>query len=326
MAKNTVEQIAEVLMEQDDFLIAAHLRADGDAIASVCFFIALLNRLGKKFRVVLDDDKPDNRYDFLSGFDQIASISNFSREEPHNVFIVLDTPNTDRLGRVKELLRARDFVLNIDHHSSNVGFGNINWIDPTASSTCEILVELMDYFPQIRGKTIAEILYTGICFDTGRFRFSNTTSRTFEVASRLAREGISVDMISDRVFYQWSALRIQAMGDVLQNMELHADGRVAILKLMNAFFRKNPEGWKELEGFSDLGISVKGVEISLFFKELRPGYFKVSLRAQGDHDVSRVAGHYNGGGHKKAAGCEVTGEYIPIRDEMLRLITGLPTF
>ncbi|MBN1355202.1 bifunctional oligoribonuclease/PAP phosphatase NrnA [bacterium] len=317
-------RVMEAIKRSDGIMIATHIRADGDAIAAACFFGKLLTALGKMFRMVLDEPVPDLKYGFLDGFERFESAGDLPVEFHPDLVIILDTPTFGRLGSIAGRIPKDSFIINIDHHISNEGFGGIDIVDPEMSSTCEILVGMVRRYPEFMDGHCAEILYTGICFDTGRFRFANTRSGTFRAAAYLVENGARPDRISENLFYGWSHLRARILGKILSGMQLEKNGRIVVLKLENDFFRENPDGWQELEGVSDLGVSLKGAEVSLFLKEIDPGRYKVSLRSTGKWDVGRAASYFGGGGHPMAAGCELTGDYEPTVRKLIRAVERFP--
>ncbi len=317
---DTTKEISHLLMEEDDFLISAHIRADGDAVASVCFMLCVLRKLNKRCIAVLDDAAPDSRYEFLTGFDSIRSIQDTPLPFSPRIALLLDTPNATRLGRVSELLGSCHKIVTIDHHPRVNGFGGLELIDTSVSSTCELLAKLYEELPIPLDSEMAEALYTGILFDTGQFRFSNTGSRTLALASTMVAAGASPEKITERLFYRWSHLKAKTLGRIMTDMTLHENGTIAIMCLDHDFFRENPGGLHVLEGFSDLGISLASVKVSAFLKELEPGAFKVSLRATESYDVGRVSALFGGGGHSKASGCEIQGAYSEV---VIRIVNAL---
>ncbi len=302
------QRIASIFREHDSFIVSAHIRADGDAIAAVCFADSLLKRLGKTVLSVLHDTMPDQKYAFLESFDDIRPVSAVHCPSDA-ILVLLDTPTFERMGDVAAWLRPQTRIINIDHHVSNTGFGFIDIVDTSASSTSEMLMQFWDLFPDIMDVRMAEMLFTGICFDTGRFRFSNTTHTTFRIAGRLVEAGVHPEQITEAIFYQWSLIHARTIGRALNNLQVYKQSKVAVMLLDHDFFSQNPDGWKEVEGISDLGTSIAGIEIALFFKEIEPKRFKVSLRSATHWDVGRIAAVFGGGGHVKAAGCEIRGDF-----------------
>ena len=314
------KKIIEGIKDLDCFLVTSHLRADGDAIASMIFIIQILTKLNKKYWALLHDTQPDPRYKFLSGFEQIQSVQTPPPDLDPKAIIMLDSPTPERCGDVAHFMPADVPLILIDHHISNSSEDPLILIDQTASSTCEILVRLSHYIPDMIDFAAAEALYTGICFDTGRFRFSNTTSDAMEAAAEMLKYGVDPEKITEVLFYNWSHLRTTLMASVLNSIQYFRNSRIAVYCLPFSYFRDHPEGWRELEGFSDLGIAIAGVEISLFLKELSSGQFKISLRAKGRMDVGRAAERFGGGGHSKAAGCEIQGTEKEVIAKLLEAV------
>ena len=193
-------------------------------------------------------------------------------------------------------------------------------IDTSASSTSEILTRLIPYLPIDLTEKMAEILYTGMLFDTGNFRFSNTTASALNAASVLVESGANPEKLNAAVFYGWSLLKARSMAQVLQSLTLYRNRRIAISHLPHAFFQSHPTLDRELEGFSDFGISLKGVRITAFLKERTPGEYRTSLRAIENFDVESVAKTFGGGGHRKASGCLIKGAYAEVLENLLDAI------
>lgn len=311
---------ADRLIQAASFIVTAHERADGDAIAAVCTVSELLRRMNKRVVSVLADSRPDPRYAYLLGFDRITSADTDMPAGEWECGLILDSPTLDRIGTSRRWIESCEFHLCIDHHLDPAFPGSDHLIRPSASSTCEILSDLLHFLPVDLTPDLAESLYTGIVFDTGNFRFSNTSSHTLKTASVLVSNGADPERIAARLFYGWSMLRVRAMAQVLQSLTLFFNQQVAITLLPEAFFSSHSECDSELEGFSDLGISVSGVKIAIFFKEKRPNDYKISLRASESYDVGSVAQALGGGGHRKAAGCRWQGTFTEARDAVLSAI------
>lgn len=314
------DRIASRIRNTGNTLVTAHIRADGDAIASICFVSGLLRSLGKPFLAVLDDATVDPRYSFLTCFDTIRSFDTHEGTFDAETAIVLDSPTLDRTGRVANLVTACPSILCIDHHPGNGDFATDALIDPSASSTCELLTGLLEPAGITPTPDMVTALYTGIAFDTGNFRFSNTRPSTLRAAAALVDAGADPESISDRLFSRWSMLRVRAMAQVLAGMELLDNRRIAVSMLPYAFFVSHPGAARELEGLSDLAVSIEGVCVAAFLREMQPGNYKISLRARGDWDVGSVAEQFAGGGHRKAAGCQINGDY---RDVIAKLVDAI---
>ena len=203
----------------------------------------------------------------------------------------------------------------VDHHISNPLFADINVVDADASSCAEVLYALMD--PAGIDLDIATSLYTGIVHDTGVFQYSNTRGETLRIAADLLERGVPASRIIDESFNQRTMRQSRILGKVLQESMLYMNGKVIVgsvtLGDMSAFEVIK----KDLDGIvSELRL-VKGVLAAVFFYETEPSVFKVSLRSNGNLDVSRAAGTFGGGGHIKAAGCTIEGRLSDVRDQLL---------
>lgn len=286
--------------------ITGHVRPDGDCISSCLALYHYIqdnfNQDGKK-QVDMYLDPISDAFYFLSGAKDIKSDR--EGQEPYPLFISLDCGSVDRLGRSQVLFEAAIETINIDHHVSNEGFANINHIEPDASSTCEVLFGLFE--ENLISLDTASALYTGIVHDTGVFKHSNTSRRTMEVAGILLEKGVDNSRIIDESFYQKTYMQNQILGRCLLESMLVLDGKV----IVSIVSRKQMEFYQaetyDLEGIIDQLRVTKGVEVAIFIHETGPEEFKVSLRSNGEVNVSTIAVYFGGGGHVKAAGCSMKG-------------------
>ena len=306
----------EFLQEGDDLLITSHVNSDGDSVAGSLAMRRLLEALGKRSRVVLADI-PEDHYDFLAGFADIQRIDGAPDELAESA-VVLDCPNLDRIGDVRRHLRQDARLLNIDHHKDNVGFGSVNVVSEDVSSTSELIYHLALAMDVSIDRSLAEQLYTGIVFDTGTFRYSLTTPTSLEVAAALVRAGARLDVVADRIYNSSCLDSVKLIGRAIDSLELYFDGRVACLHLDYEQVRKG-----DPEEAVNYGLKIKGVLASIFMKEQRPDYYRISLRSRGDVDVSAVAAGFGGGGHARASGCELEGSAAQVRTALLEKFSAL---
>ncbi|MFH1008728.1 MAG: bifunctional oligoribonuclease/PAP phosphatase NrnA [Candidatus Latescibacterota bacterium] len=301
--------IAAALATYDDFLIATHVYADGDAIGAVLLCAAILRKLGKRSQIVLHDAAPDLRYRFLPGFSEIHSFEQTPDPGPIRALLALDVPTMARIGDVAQLLPDGIPVLVVDHHASNEAFGQENFVRPEASSTCELLHEVVTELGLPFDEPMATCLYTGIAFDTGGFRFSNTSGEALRIAAEMVDRGVRPDRIADALFHRRSYEATRHLGRVLSGIELHLSEKVSSIYLPG-------DRSKDTDGFINYALFIDGVEVAFFIRDEEPGHFRVSLRSQNEVDVNLIAGRFGGGGHRKAAGCRMAGRV----EEVKRLI------
>jgi phosphoesterase RecJ-like protein len=214
----------------------------------------------------------------------------------------------------------KQFVVNIDHHSTTALFGTINWIDSTASAVGEMIYNLCKATGVRVTKEIAECVYTALITDTGSFHYSNTTERTFKVASELVRTGVKPAKTAEAVFasYPWS--RIELMGAVLSTARRDETGKVACMRQSLEMQQKAHASDEDADGFVNYPLTVGEVEAVAMLKECEPGVYRTSLRSKGDVNVAKVAERFGGGGHRNAAGCTLTGSWEEAEAEILELL------
>ena len=296
--------------------ILGHIRPDGDCIGSC---LALYNYIetyfpGIQAKVYLQDFMPE--FLMLSNADKIQH--DISEDVVYDVCFSLDSADKERHGEYVKYFGAAKRTIGIDHHISNQGFAEEHLIIPDASATAEIIYELIG--KEQLTKEIAECIYLGMAHDTGVFQYSNASPKTFRAVADLLETGIDASRIVDETFYQKSYVQNQVLGKTLKESVLHLDGKV----ISGVVTMKDMECYgvtpKELDGIVSQLRYTRGVEVAVFVYELAENCYKVSLRSNGKVNVSSIAGSLGGGGHVKAAGCEVSGTYEEIVEKLLKLI------
>lgn len=314
MSQKIKIEIARKILSSHHIAITSHLRPDGDSIYTSLALAEMLELLGKKVQVVIHDPLPFPFYEFPE-----TSRIKIGQIDPEGVDLVIllecvDVARSGQIG-IEHLPK-----INIDHHYSNSPYADLNWIDPEASAVGEMVFELIEPLGLKITPKIAEYLYSAIFSDTGSFQFSNTTARTLRTCYLLAEAGASPNAISEKLLNNNTAAKIRLIGRVLTRLTLNASGNLAFL----AMFRRDLEevGLKEVdvEDITTFARSIKGVEMVVFFKEIEPGVFRVSLRSRGKANSALVAESFGGGGHLHAAGFTVHGEFEEIYREIPRKI------
>ncbi|MCB1025533.1 MAG: bifunctional oligoribonuclease/PAP phosphatase NrnA, partial [Acidobacteria bacterium] len=291
-----LSQVVELIENRDNFAITTHVRPDGDGVGSSLGLLWLLRSLDKKAEVIVRDQIP-NSYSRLPGVDQIRIVSEIDRD--YEAVFVIECSDADRPG-IKGL--KDKFVVNIDHHATCDHFGDINWIDATASAVGEMIYNLCKAIGGRVSEEIAECIYLAIVTDTGSFHFPNTTERTLKVASELVKVGVKPSRISEAVYNSYSWSRIALMQKVLATVKRERTGRVAMMRQTLSMVEEAGAADGDNNGFVNIPLAASEVEAVVYMREVQPGAFRVSLRSKGDIDVSKVAEVFGGGGHKNAAG------------------------
>ena len=310
-----MKKIAKKLKKSDNIAVFVHANPDGDAIGSIVAFGAALKNMGKMVDVFIE-----NKPEYLSFIidDSIKLYSEIDFDKKYALCVALDCGEKDRMGEAVKLFDNAEFTIELDHHKTNDNYADLSYVDVNAAATGEIIYELLKIMKVNITEEIAQSLYIAIVSDTGMFKHKNTTSKTFEIASKLIDCGIDISTITHKLFYENSFERTKCLGDVLNTLELYLDGKVGILYLTNEMMQKYGLKETELDGFVEYARNIKGVEIGIFIKQKTETEYKVSLRANSNADMSKIAEKFNGGGHKGAAGCRFENKSIEeIKKELL---------
>ena len=296
--------------------ILGHVRPDGDCIGSC---LALYNYMETYFpeiraKVYLQDFMPE--FQMLKNADQI--VHDDCEDVSYDICFSLDSADKARHGEFIKYFDTAKKTVGIDHHISNQGFADQHLIIPDASATAEILYELIG--KEKLTKEIAECIYLGMAHDTGVFQYSNASPKTFRAVADLLETGIDASRIVDETFYQKSYVQNQVLGKTLLESKLKLDGKVIIGVVTLQDMETYGITAKALDGIVSQLRYTRGVEVAVFLYELDHKHYKVSMRSNGKVNVSSIAGNLGGGGHVKAAGCEVSGEYEEVVEKLLGYI------
>ncbi len=300
-------RITEVVRNAGSIAVSGHIRPDGDCVGSVMGLYLYLKKELPEAEVDVYLEKPAEIFDCISHIEDIKSeFNNVDTGKIYDVFIVLDCAD-DRLGEVRVLYEKARKKINIDHHISNPGCGDVRIVEPERSSTAELLYDLMD--PAALDEEIARALYIGIIHDTGVLRYSNTAPHTLQVVSELIKFGFDFSKIIDDTFYEKTYVQTQIMGRaILESVRFMHDKCIVsmVSRRMMDFYQVTPQ---DLDGIVNQLLAVKGVECAIFMYEIRTLEYKISMRSKGRVDVAGVAMRFGGGGHVRAAGCTMNGTY-----------------
>lgn len=299
MMKNLADQLEGI----NSVAIAGHVRPDGDCAGSCLGVYNYIKDCFHEIEVDVYLEEISEVFHFIKNSNKIDSL--FEKEKEYDLFIALDSGDKERLGAAVKYFDSAKKTICIDHHISNTGFADINYILPKASSTCEIVYTLLEEDKVT--KATAEALYTGIAHDTGVFQYSNTSEFTMNIAGKLISKGIDFSKIIDETFYKKTYVQNQILGRALLESILLLDGQIIISALRKVDLDFYGVTSKDLEGIVSQLRVTEGVECAIFLYETGNHEYKVSMRSTDKVDVSRIASYFGGGGHKKAAGCTMAG-------------------
>lgn len=299
-----MKKISSELQGAKSIAVGGHVRPDGDCVCSVMALYRYLKKELPQAEIDMYLEEPPATFHVLEGIEEIKS--EFNTDKSYDVFIALDC-NDERLGDALSIFRRARKRINIDHHISNTGSGDINIVEPERSSTAELLYDLME--PELVDTEIAKAIYIGIAHDTGVFRYSNTSPHTLQIAAELLKFGFDFSSLIEETFFEKTYVQTQIMGRAILGSVRFMDGRCIVSMVsrrMMEFYCVTP---KDLDGIVNQLQGVKGVDCAIFMYETGTLEYKVSMRSNGLVDVSKVAVKFGGGGHVRAAGCTMNGTY-----------------
>lgn len=300
----------------DRIVLLGHMRPDGDCVGSCLgvYNYILDNYPGKSVDIYLDEFKAE--FMFLRGAEQILHEN---QEKTYDLCISIDSGDLDRHGRFETYFHSAKRTMCVDHHISNQGFGDVSYVMADCCAAAEAIYTLCD--ADKIGKECAECLYLGIVHDTGVFKYSNTTKRAMEIAGSLIEKGARSQYIIDKTFYMKTFLQNKMLGKAFDEAFLTLDGAVIVSCLTKDVFDEYGATNLDTDGVVDALRITEGVECALWMYEFpNKGIFKCSLRSNEIVNVSEIAAALGGGGHIRAAGCEVAGDKDSIMEQVLGMI------
>ncbi len=303
--------IVEALQTRRRVVVTCHLRPDGDAIGSEIALALALEELGRQVRVVNVDRTPPP-FNELPAVERIAIADRIG--EAADAVVLLECGALDRSGLID--LDGR-YAINIDHHVGNTNYGAVNWYDPSAAACGEMVFDLIEALGAKITPVIAAHLYIAILTDTGSFRYSFLSRRTYEIAGRLVEAGADPIALGRLAFDSNTVGRLRLFGMVMAAMEIDLSGRIASLHLDQATAAASGGAFDDTDGLSNMPLTVREIQAVAFFKQGEAGQYRVSLRSKGDIDVGSVARGFGGGGHRNAAGCTVAGTIEQVRAQVM---------
>lgn len=299
----SIESVVKAINKYNSFIVCAHVRLEGDALGSQIALANLLKKFKKKVFMV-NNDKPPANYKFLPGVDSIKN--KFSIDMDAEAIIFVDCSDKDRAGEIEATLPKDLPTINIDHHISNSHFCKVNWVDPQASSTAEMIYRLFLATEIPVDENDALLLYVAILTDTGSFRYPNTTAFTHEMAADLLKHNLSVNRIYQQIYETNTFSDIIAICSVVSTLEKYKHNKVVCMELSTKVLGKKKLHIDQAENILSFARSIKDVEVIILLKETESeDITRVSFRSHGKVDVNKLAAHFGGGGHKTASGCTI---------------------
>lgn len=303
---NNIDNIIEFIKGSNDFVVTSHISPDGDNIGSTLSMYYSLIKLGKNVCYVLDDNSPQNLKFLLTDVNILKSEE--FKGQNYNI-IALDCGDKNRICVSEEIIKNANKIVCIDHHASNDYYGDFNYIDINASSTCELAYNLLKRFNEkenlnlIDEKT-ATCLYTGLVTDTGNFAYSSTHPSSFEMAKDLLILGAKRNEVIQNVFQSNPYNYYKLLGEALNTLDI-VNEKIASITVTKEMLKRNVISFNDIDGITPYTRDIQGVEVGILIKEKKEDEIKISLRSKNYVDVSKIAKTFSGGGHIRAAGCTI---------------------
>ena len=312
MALVSFEKAAELLKETDNILILCHANPDGDTLGSGFALCRALRAIGKKARVDCSSEIPEKFLYLAEG----VSDESFEAE----TFVAVDVADIRLLGDTYAKEFENKIKLNIDHHGSNTMFAENTLLDSSAAAACEVVYELLAYLGVEADKAVADCIYTGISTDTGCFKFTNTTAKTHIIAAKVMEKGADIEKINRVMFETKSRSYMQLEKLALDTLRMYFDGRCAVLTIMQDMYKKSGAKESDTDAICAIPRQIEGVQIGASIKQKDEKRFKISVRTHAPYDAAKICAAMGGGGHPRAAGCEIFGSLDDVLDELLKTV------
>ncbi|HEX21167.1 MAG TPA: bifunctional oligoribonuclease/PAP phosphatase NrnA [Actinobacteria bacterium] len=295
-----LKDIIKIFNEENNFILTCHVQPDGDGIGSALALGKALLNSGKNVSIIYGDDKGlPTSYRFLPGFDLFTSDA---PDFDSYIFVALDCANVERLGDLKDMAFESKLLVNIDHHPDNSNYGDINLVEPEASSCAELIYKVLRVGEYTISHDIALCLYVGMVTDTGRWQYSNTNAHALRVAAELIECGVNPNYVFQNIYEKNTLPRLKITGLGLGKAVFMPELKFIYTVITREELNEVGAGVSDTESLVDWLRGVEGAMTAAVIKETFNDNIKVSLRSKGEIDVSAIAALFNGGGHKNAAG------------------------
>ncbi|MCX6899565.1 MAG: bifunctional oligoribonuclease/PAP phosphatase NrnA [Verrucomicrobia bacterium] len=318
MNQSITSQIGDIIREHQTFLVAGHIRPDGDVLACQIALGLTLRTLGKTVEV-WNPDGISHKYSFLPHADLVRRPP--SQARAFDAVFAVDTAAHDRIGNIRDRIASQKVLVNVDHHASNTRFGDINWIEPGAAASGELVHRLLrdNHWPIT--PAIAANLFVAIATDTGSFQYSNTTPQTLRLAAELVEAGANIAELSRHCFQSYPLGRVRLLQLALAGLRLSADNRIASVWLTKEMYRQSGALPEDSEGLIDHIRAIDSVLVAAVFEQDENGIVRISLRSKSNQiNVDKIAAKFGGGGHMAAAGARIPGEPAAVETAVLKTI------
>ncbi len=319
-----MDQIINQIHSAKHLLIASHSDPDGDAVSSLLALGLAIGKLDKKVTIYNASPIPAV-YRFLPYVERI--VRHVKKANTYDVALILDCGDLPRIGEAEDTICKIPVVINIDHHVSNSGFGDIQLVDPEACSTAELVYRLIKALDVPIDLATATSIYTGILTDTGSFRFSNTNPAAFAISREMTELGVEPYNVAQHVYGTYSLGRIKLLNLALDSIEISENGKLSVMTVTSSMLAETKTQPEDVDGMINYARRIEDVKVAALIQEQNNGKTKsdhhcsyhVSLRSDGSVDVAAIACSFGGGGHASAAGFQIETTLSELKSEIATL-------
>ncbi len=310
-------KLNDIIKSSKNILIISHVNPDGDTLGSMCgVYSAILENYKKKCDMMAVSKVPEV-YSYMPNLSKVRNIEEFDKSREYDLVINVDVAAIDRICDGKTLFDKAKFTVNIDHHKTNIAYGNLNFINPEASSTGEVLFGCFEKMGWKINLDTAVCLYTALLTDTGSFRFDNTKPSTFETAGKLVEIGVNPSDIYKKVYESDSKTLVMFQAHCVSKAKFLDDDKIAYTKVYKKDMELFSAGDDCMEGLTEKLRSIVTTRVAFVAKEMKSGGTKISMRSK-FADVAQICEVFNGGGHKYAAGCTIK---APVEEAVKKVLS-----
>jgi len=316
-APQIIRRILDSIRDLETFCVVGHIRPDGDCIGSQLGLALALRDQGKKVCCWNEDAVPQK----LRFLDPDKLFQKPHGGETFDCVIATDCASFERLGSAGRHIADRKLFINIDHHTSNTRYADINWVDGKEPSCGELIYRMIRAANWSMSKAIADCLFTAVSTDTGSFQYPSTRPQTYYVAGDLVKRGADLAKICDEVYQSYSLSRVRLLRHVYNKFRLTHDDQIAYFWLKKKDFARTGAETADAEGLIDHVRDIEPVVVACAFEEIEPELTRISLRSKnGRVNVNEIAAEFGGGGHKAAAGARIPGSPISVQRRVIKAV------
>lgn len=312
----TLDTILEEIKKAETIVVLTHESPDGDAVSSSLSVMHAIAQLNKEVDIIIPEYSKD--FKFLPGAEKIKTESEIKR---YDLAISVDCSDLKRLVGSKEYFETAKSTIQIDHHSVNAMFADLNYVDPVAPACCQVLIGMFEYFGIEINKELGTCILTGIITDTGGFQYSGVTPETLEFAAEILRKGVNISKICQKVLRNKTKSNCELTKLLYDRMEFYEDGKIVISYITVEDNKRVDAQMGDDEGLVEIARDIEGVEVAVLLKEKEGANgYKGSFRSKEDVNVSDVCLLLGGGGHPRAAGCFIPGTLEQAKEKAINAI------